>query len=525
MSKKSSNFVPSKNETEMKQIRKNIILCLCWLTFSAVIPTVQAETIDSYGTEFVAISNYKAGEHCVITALFEPTHVTLSNGHELVLMRGERFRINADQWCTPDGTRTRSLYIKADEPIHVEHTTSFGEAYVTTVLPSLSCEAQTEQHYTFSQRMVKPLLFIITPADKLSGFVLDGKVLKMDNSYLVSGSSEWAYAVVDLGNRKAGSVLTLSAPTDRFHAAIVGQEYTYLSPCELEASVSIDTIHSVPQYVMQNGELTQSHTAAMDSLTNELDSIDDELEAMAEDSINHHRAAIYLQGAYAGMPLKMSDYSTSMGLGYGAAAGVMYEFQHRSFLMQTGAGFYWLDRRVNIADQPAPDRYDRALSAGIEVPILFGQNFKAVYYLLGVKLGFDILGKQTSACSPNKVSPASSQPVTDAPIMAPVIREGQYNVIFDLDPRASAEFGFNLGQERSDIVQSRLAFFADWGFYPMNFARVPLPSDPVPVSTMVGNPADYSTYELTHFYSLPASHGILLQHFQVGLKFTLVLGK
>ena len=97
--------------------------------------------------------------------------------------------ITQEEWTNPDGTRTRSLYIRADEPIRVEHTTSFGESYVTTLLPSLSCESAQEQRYTFAQKTAKASLFLIVPADKTAGFTLDGKVLRFDNAYAVSGNS------------------------------------------------------------------------------------------------------------------------------------------------------------------------------------------------------------------------------------------------------------------------------------------------------------------------------------------------
>ena len=93
----------------------------------------------------------------------------------------------------------------------------------------------------------------------------------------------------------------------------------------------------------------------------------------------------------------------------------------------------------------------------------------------------------------------------------------------------SPEFGFNLGPERSDKVRSRLAFYADWGMYPLHLSLVGWPTEqPHPVSTKVGDPNDYATYELTHYNSLAETTtmpGKFNQHFQVGLKFTLVLGK
>lgn len=503
----------------------------------AVVPAVQAETIDSYGTEYVAISNYHPGEHCVITALFEPTTVRLSNGQQFVLMRGERRTVTAEQWTMPDGTRTRTLYIRADEPIRVAHTTSYGENLVTTLLPSLSCEGAREQRYTFVQRTSKAVLFLIAPFNEQAGFMLDGKMLKGNNTYAVSGTDEWVYQVVDLGTRKAGSILTVTGPSDHFYAAVVGNSYDYLNECDLEASVSIDTIRSAPEFILREAPVmaiaaetsAQQNTGSFAAVEEEEE---DDLDKDLEDMLNtSHRGVIYLQGAYAGMPLKMDGYTTKMGLGYGAAAGALYEFQKKSFLMQTGAGFYWHDRRVDILDQPAPNRYDRSLRGGIEIPVMFGQNFAPVYYLMGVKIGLDFMGKNISACSPNTTSPASSAIATPAQlgrVKPDIIQETPLLFGLDLDTRLSAEFGFNLGQERNSWVHSRLAVFADWGFYPMNMARVVLPDDTHPVSTVVGDPDDYATYQLTHFMNLHESYGsagCFLNHFLVGLKFTLVLGE
>nr|MBR6146131.1 hypothetical protein [Paludibacteraceae bacterium] len=506
----------------MKKTFRYITVIVC-IALWAVVPSVQAETIDSYGTEYVAISNYHPGEHCVITALFEPTTVRLSNGQQFVLMRGERRTVTAEQWTMPDGTRTRTLYIRADEPIRVAHTTSYGENLVTTLLPSLSCEGAREQRYTFVQRTSKAVLFLIAPFNEQAGFMLDGKMLKGNNTYAVTGTDEWVYQVVDLGTRKAGSTLVITGPGEHFYAAVVGNSYDYLNECELEASVSIDTIRSNPEFILREEPMmaaatatsSQQNTGSMEALENGIKNEEEDLDKDLEEMLNtSHRGVLYLQGAYAGMPLKMEGYSTKMGLGYGVAAGALYEFQKKSFLMQTGAGFYWLDRRMDILNQPAPNRYDRALSAGIEIPVLFGQNFQAVYYLLGLKLGFDILDKHTSACSPNEAA--------DNQLMPPIIQETGYDLRFSLDPRLSAEFGFNLGQERHSWVHSRLAIFADYGFNTNMWGSVPAGEG---VSTIVGEPADYQSYQLTHFYLLPQTAGKILQHFQVGLKFTLVLGE
>ena len=521
----------------MKKTLKYIALGIVFMALWAVVPAVQAETIDSYGTEFVAISNYHPGENCVITALFEPTTVSLSNGQQFVLMRGEKHVVKQEEWTNTDGTRTRTLYIRADEPIRVEHTTSFGETLVTTLLPSLSCESAQEQRYIFAQKTAKASLFLIVPADQTAGFTLDGKVLKFDNAFAVSGNNRWAYEVIDLGTRKAGSTLVLKGPSDHYYAAVVGYSYDFLGDCELEASVSIDTLRSAPKYDLREGPMmaaasksnTQQNTGSFAAVEDEDEEEEDDLDKELEDMLNtSHRGVFYLQGAYAGMPLKMNGYTTRMGLGYGAAAGALYEFQKRSFLMQTGAGFYWLDRRVDILDQPAPNRYDRSILSGVEIPLMFGQNFTPVYYLMGVKIGVDILGKNKSVCSPADLDPASSATPASAQInrvRPDIIQETPLLVGFNLDPRLSAEFGFNLGQERHNWVHSRLAVFADWGFYPLYLLTNAQDEGTGAVSTVVGDPNDYASYNLTHFFFLDENRGKFISHFQVGLKFTLVLGE
>ena len=518
----------------LQVVRKGAAVGLCAMGLVLFATEARSETIESYGTDYVAVSNSKAYEQCEITALFEGTIVQLSNGEEYELHRGERLRIDADGWKTADGHNARALYIKANEPIRVVHTTSFGETRVSTTLPSLSCESPAEQRYVFGQKTVKPSLVMIVPADKTEGFQLDGKVLRLENVYAVPGNEAWVYAVVDLGTRKAGSVLRLSATHSAYLSAVVGAEYEYLGQCDLEAMVSIDTLRSAPEYVLHEDPMLLA-SAAMASRqgTGNVEEVEEAEEVQeTEESAKpekkekaksdaSHRCAIYLQGGYEGMPLKMYKYQTSMGLGYGAAAGVLYELQKKTFLMQTGAGFYWLDRRVNILNQPTPNRYDRSQLGGVEVPLLFGQNFKAVYYLMGMKIGFDVMGKDISVCDPVNESVTMVKPE--------IRRETELKYDLDLDTRLSAEFGFNLGPERSDKVRSRLAFYADWGMYPLHLSLVGWPTEqPHPVSTKVGDPNDYATYELTHYNSLAETTtmpGKFNQHFQVGLKFTLVLGK
>ena len=524
----------------MKKVLKYLALCLWMLSVEAAFSCAYAETINSYGNEYIAISNYKPGEHCVITALFEPTVVTFSNGKQITLLRGERYTADADQWTTPDGIRTRTLYIHASEPIHVRHTTSFGETFVTSDLPSLSCIASTEQTYTFPRKVSKASLFLLVPASKTAGFMLDGKVLKFRNSYVVEGNGDWLYEVIDLGTRKAGSTVTITAPTNLFHAAVVADTYTWLADCELEASLIIDTIHGTPVNNLHidstllyadNMVSAMGETAQMTEGSGAYAAYEEEpQDTVVPERIVFHRASLYIQGSYAAMPLKMTGYNTSMGLGYGAGAGILYEFQRKSFMMQTGVGFYWLDRRIDIHDQPAPNRYDRSLAGGIEVPLMFGQNFKEFYYLLGIKTGLDLFWVYKTACSPLDVSPTSSAiPTSDQLRIKPDIeREQRINKVLDFDTRLSAELGFNLGKQRQDWVHTRLAFFADWGFYPANLTRVVVPDDSHPVSTIVEDPDDYTTYQLTHFYYLHESYGsagCFLHHFQVGLKLSLVIGK
>ena len=506
------------------------LLYICTLCLALMLGiSAQGETLDSYGNEFVAVSNFHPGEGCMVIGLFAETNVTLSSGEQFVLHRGERHWISVEHWIDKDGIRTPSLYIYADEPIQVRHTTSFGETYVSALLPALTCETLNEQHFTFPQKISKPKLLLITPANQIFGFTLDGKVLKMNDSYAVSGNEDWAYTVIDLGTRKAGSTLTISAPHNHYLAAVIGNTYEYLAPCELEARVTIDTIFGakVNELVVDKNQYAEGSEYSYDFETSEydkyLEAYEDSLKnVQPRDSDSHHRAALYLQGAYAAMPLKMPGYSTSIGLGYGAAAGVLYEYQHKHFLMQAGAGFYWLDHGTNILNQPAPHRKDRTLFGGVEVPLLFGQNFQSVYYLLGVKMCVNVMMVEKSSCEPCQPSPHQ--------IMAPIEREQKLfgTQCLMLDPRASIEFGFNLGQERHDWVHSRLAFFADWGFYAENLSRAIVYDEPGPVSTVVGEETDYATYELTHFLNLSESNGsagCFLHHLQAGLKFTLLLGK
>lgn len=499
----------------MKQVWKYSTFTLLILALQATIPCLKAETINSYGNEYIAITNYRPGEHCIITALFEPTTVTLSNGQQFTLHRGEKHLIPAEQWMKPDGTRSRTLYIHASEPVHVLHTTSFGDTYVTTELPSLSCETPQKQHYTFTQKNIRPSLFLITPANQTQGFEIDGKVLKMDDSNPVSGNDDWTYTVVDLGTRKANSTITVSGPTNRFHAAIVGNNYEYLADCALEASVTIDTIYGARIsniHTDENAnELYTAHMYSYDEYTDDYDSLYlSDYDKNEEDKPSHNRVTLYLQGAYAALPILLPE--SRIGLGYGATAGVLYEYQYHSFLMQMGAGFYWLDMRNDIMDQPVKNRHDRTIFGGIEIPLLFGQNFDIMYYLLGVKMGFNLISKTQMICEPN--NPTINR------IMPQVLRESNASNIL-LDPRAHVEFGFNLGHERNTWVKSRLGLFADYGFYPEHTTSI----GEVPPSTEVGDPLDYATYNMTHILDIAGNKGqYLIHHIQVGLKFSLVLG-
>lgn len=505
----------------MKHLFKYAFLLLALIASTAA---YAGGDLRSFGNEYIAVSGGKPGENCVITALFEPTVVTLGNGEQFTLHQGEQRLLSTDAQAT-------ALFISANEPIHVTQTVAFGTSLVTSELPSLSCQTPTEASYTFPQKTVHPQLLLMMPADQTKGFQLDGKVLRLRDANAVTGKADWVYATIDLGTRKAGSTLRLSAPSENYLAAVIGPAYHYFATCDIEASVRIDTIYgSVSHHYIRSTESTSDAERLPDETGGAASA---EWGASADpstlnpqpstiDSLSHHRASIYMQAAFAGMPVGLSD--TRVGLGYGTGAGVLYEFQHKSFMLQTGAGFFWFDHRNDITGLSVPERYDRTLFGGMELPITVGQNFDWFYYQAGFKMGFNIMGKTTSVCMP-----VNSLSGTTSLVMPPVTKEtpmGHPGLV--LDPRLSAELGVNLPVGR--ITRFRIAALFDWGFYPQYMAfytgdsSESMPSAPLSPLT-VGDPLDYATYDMAHILPRASSMGEkFLSHFQVGLKVSLVIG-
>ena len=114
----------------------------------------------------------------------------------------------------------------------------------------------------------------------------------------------------------------------------------------------------------------------------------------AQDRGSHHSIGLWGAAGYSGL---MSDVdSTSLGLGYGASAGVMYEFQKHHFIINLGVGFQWQDAGTKLDDIASDvpnqrddqndmytlryrfkDRTDRSRSGSLQVPLMLVHSLEA----------------------------------------------------------------------------------------------------------------------------------------------------
>lgn len=195
-----------------------------------------------------------------------------------------------------------------------------------------------------------------------------------------------------------------------------------------------------------------------------------------------HRFAFYLDGAYSAI-LPTSHPAYHPGLGYSAGAGVLYEYQKRSFLMQVGVGAQWMhavnttqamaDIAPYSADQMPQVPYaktDHTRMLDVEVPMLFGQSLGMFYYLLGAKLGFitykDARSTAVLQMSQDQLNALLDGKGTQVPNAA---NQSVTPLHHFMDARGVVELGFNLGGRHIDPassrMQCRLGFYAETGIF------------------------------------------------------------
>ena len=225
---------------------------------------------------------------------------------------------------------------------------------------------------------------------------------------------------------------------------------------------------------------------------------------------------------------------------FGAGIGLGYEFQFKRFMVHTGGEFNYLTadlqtspfiHQQNLFD-PAGNFYvgnygfydnnDHYTLGYVNIPLMLGFQFGRFYFLVGGKVGFNILGESSTS---TRVVNAGEYPLAIKEIKKPGFptKERTYPTTteFEMNYGASAEVGVYLGRYKNKEgkvkrVKYRLAAFADY-----NFANI-RPS--VTTEEMLINNAEAPYYEpvLNSLMRTEKMKGQHLNNLYTGIKFTVL---
>ncbi len=276
---------------------------------------------------------------------------------------------------------------------------------------------------------------------------------------------------------------------------------------------------------------------------------------------DHHLIGGYLDGGYSTI---VSSIRQTNGLpgGYAVGGGVLYQYQHNSFMVNVGVGVRWQDVKLGISDttftwRNVPDswtnqrdtfhydltysfyeRVDVTRNVYVQVPILFGQSFGnqsggAVYYLAGLKLNMQLKGstsvKVTGTTTGEYDRYMGIFHEMDNHGLRKDVSMERTGEKFDLklDVLASLEFGYEWASPapkgyRTQTVEDwrlRLGVFVDFGLVNINpntnknFLSIP-----------DGYRYDFSQYEFNHICSSNEAVGKSIHSVYCGIKLTALIG-
>ncbi|MBR1630346.1 MAG: outer membrane beta-barrel protein [Paludibacteraceae bacterium] len=270
----------------------------------------------------------------------------------------------------------------------------------------------------------------------------------------------------------------------------------------------------------------------------------------AQDRGSHHSIGLWGAAGYSGL---MSDVdSTSLGLGYGASAGVMYEFQKHHFIINLGVGFQWQDAGTKLDDIASDvpnqrddqndmytlryrfkDRTDRSRSGSLQVPLMLGAQFGGFYFLAGAKANLQLMSSSktkadvtTMGVYDQFVKPFIDMDNHGFRSNVPVKSSGD-GLKFNTDISASVELGWVLGARggsetgfdapKTGKIRYRLGVYADYGL--MNIHQnESLPIIELPAGNNIGD------IKMNHIFATNFAKDKSVVPINVGVKFTVLFG-
>ena len=244
---------------------------------------------------------------------------------------------------------------------------------------------------------------------------------------------------------------------------------------------------------------------------------------------------------------------TKYALGGGGAAGFGYELQHKRFLMDIGVEFQYASTFATmnplqegpismIDDDPMNTlelrryngyfdflkRQDISNIGTVNIPVMFGGKFRHVYFLVGAKVGLNMMYSSKVKAETNHVGEylAFMDPFQNMPnhyFCTDEIESQPNSVAFfgQLDVKASLELGYAFGDPKK-VVNYRVGVFADYGVLNVNtgaknnsFVTLPTGSDLQFQQVMTA-----IQQSSNHIYSTGLAQGKNVNSLFAGVKFT-----
>ena len=206
----------------------------------------------------------------------------------------------------------------------------------------------------------------------------------------------------------------------------------------------------------------------------------------------HHFLSVDAAIGYASLDNKAADLKS--GTGVAANIGVGYRVYYNHFLFSTGIEGYYLynthsmtgvQRNLNMIDTEgmpftliadASDGRDVCHSLNLNIPVLFGGEFRKFYFLLGPKFSYNFFGRTESSAMLTTKGEYERyigvfEDMPNHQFQTSPVSSGKLPLTWNIDILAHMEIGMRLGDLISmtgaDVPKSKqrfyIALYADYG--------------------------------------------------------------
>lgn len=258
----------------------------------------------------------------------------------------------------------------------------------------------------------------------------------------------------------------------------------------------------------------------------------------------HHFLSV--DGAIGYASLTNNSEALQSGLGVAANVGIGYRVYYNRFLFSTGIEGYYLynthsmndvQRQLNMIDTEgmpftlladATNGSDVCHTISLNLPILFGGEFRRFYFLLGPKVSYNIFGQAESSAMLTTKGQYERyigvfEDMPNHQLQTRLTTSGKQPLLWNIDILAHIELGARLGDlffmTGADVPKSNqrfyIALYADYGI--LNIRN----------STSMGDRLGYreTTDKGVEFYMTPAMmcnelYEAKIHQYQVGVKAT-----